>query len=125
MKIATTIFFILLLSLYSFQLCFAQGKKVTAEKLTKGDVKKALLSGEITSNCGMLDISDPSATSLNPDTVKIRAIYQRNGKAKINFMGRLKKNVRTDEKVVICVADLVRLESGEWMDPNSGALLKK
>ena len=125
MKITTTCFLIVLSCLYSVQLCLAQEQVVTAEKLTKEDVEKALLSGEITGNCSMRDFSGSSATSLNPDTVIIKGIYQKDGTAKIHFMGRVKRTIRADEIPVVCEADLERLESGEWMDPNNSSILKK
>ena len=125
MKIITTCFLIGLSCLYSVQLCFAEGQAVTAEKLTKDDVTNALLSGEITGNCSMRDFSGSSAISLNPGTVMVKGIYQKDGTAKIHFMGRVKSSIRADEIPVVCEADLDRLESGEWLDPNSGNILTK
>ena len=93
--------------------------------LAKDDVKKALLSGEITSNCKMRDVSGHSAISLNPATVIIKGIYQKDGTAKIHFMGKMKKSMRSDEMVMGCEADLIRLDTGEWMDPKNGHKLKK
>ena len=115
----------MLTCLYSGQLCFAQEQAVTAEKLTKDDVKKALLSGAITGNCSMKGFSGSSASSLNPGTVIIKGIYQENGSAKIHYMGRVKKSIRADEMPVVCEANLLRLDSGEWMDSTSGTVLKK
>ena len=125
MKIATICFLIVFCCLYSVQLCVAEGQAVTAEKLTKGDVERALLAGEITGNCSMRDFSCSSATSLNPDSVIIKGIFQKDGTAKIHFMGRVKSSIRADEIPVVCEADLERLESGEWMDPNTGNILTK
>jgi len=125
MKITTTCFLIVLSCLYSFQFCFAEGQPVTAEKLTKDDVTNALILGEITGNCSMRDFSGSSATSLNPDTIIIKGVYQTDGTAKIHFMGRVKSSIRADEIPVVCEADLERLENGEWMDPNSGIILTK
>jgi hypothetical protein len=124
MKITTTCFLIVLSCLYSAQLCFAQEKSVTAEKLTKGDVKKALHSGEIIGNCSMRGFSGSSVASLNPDTIIIKGIYQKDGEAKIHYMGRVQKSVRADEMPVVCEADLQRLDNGEWVDRN-GSILKK
>ena len=125
MKMAITCFLTAAVCLYSGPFCFAQGKTVTAEKLTQGDIKEALLSGAITSSCKMRGFSGSSATSLNPDTVIIKGIYQNDGKARIFFMGKFKKSIRADEMIMGCEANLVRLESGEWMDPDNGGILKK
>jgi hypothetical protein len=125
MKITTTCFLLLLMSLSSAQFSFAQEEIVTAVKLTKADVKKALLAGEIAGNCRMRDFSGPSAASLNPSTIIIKGIHQEGDTAKIHFMGRVKKSVRDNEMPVICEADLIRLDSGEWMDPDTGSILKK
>jgi hypothetical protein len=111
--------------LYSGQYCYAQDEIVTSDKLAKSDIESALLSGAITSNCGMRGFPDYGATSLNPDTVIIKGIYQNNGAATIHFMGRFKENIRADEMAVVCEANLLRLDSGEWMDPNNGSILKK
>jgi hypothetical protein len=125
MKMPTTCFLLVLSCLYSGQLCFAQEQSVTTEILTKGDVKKALLSGQITGNCRMGDFYGSGAASLNPGTIIIKGIYQKEGEAKIHYMGRVKKSVRDNEMPVICEADLVRLDTGEWMDPDTGSILKK
>jgi len=125
MKIITTCFLLGLSCLYSVQLCFAEGQPVTSEKLTRADVTNALFLGEITGNCSMRDFSGSSATSLNPDTIIIKGIYQQDGTAKIHFMGRVKSSIRADEIPVVCEADLERLATGEWMDPNSGNILTK
>ena len=111
--------------LFSGQLCFAKDKTVAADKLTRGDVKKALLAGEITSNCSMGDFTDADATLLNPGSIIIKGIHQDDYEATIHFMGKLKKNVRSDERAVVCEANLVRLDSGEWQDPETGNLLEK
>jgi hypothetical protein len=125
MKITTICFLLLVMCLSSAQFSFAQDQIVTAVKLTKDDVKKALLAGEITGNCRMRDFSGSSAASLNPGTIIIKGIYQKDGEAKIHFMGRVKKSVRANEMPVICEVDLVRLDSGEWMNPENGSILKK
>jgi len=124
MKI-TTCFLVVLICLYSGQSCFAQEEIVTAEKLTQGDIEEALLSGAITSNCGMRGFPEHGATSLNPDTVIIKGINQNNGEATIHFMGRFKESVMADERPVVCEAFLQRLDTGEWMDPNNESILKK
>jgi hypothetical protein len=103
----------------------AQEEIVTADKLTQGDIEEALLSGAITSNCGMRGFPDHGATSLNPDTVIIKGINQNDGEATIHFMGRFKESIRADEMPVVCEANLLRLDSGEWIDPNNGSILKK
>lgn len=126
MKFIATCSLIMSIFFYAGQFCFAQEGIVTAAKLTKGDVEKALLSGEITSKCQVRGLPDASgAASLNPETVIIKGIYQKDGTAKIHFMGRFKKSIRADAMPVVCEADLQRLDSGEWMDSSSGALLKK
>jgi hypothetical protein len=125
MKMAITCFLIIFVCLYSGRFCFAQEKTVTAEKLTPGDVKEALLSGAITSNCRMRGSSGSSAASLNPDTVIIKGIYQKDGKARIFFMGKVKKNIRANEMIMGCEANLVRLDNGQWMDPDNNGILKK
>ena len=125
MKIITTCFFILSMCLYWGQYCYAQDEIVTSDKLAKDDIESALLSGAITSNCGMRGFPEHGATSLNPDTVIIKGIFQNDGAAKIHFMGRFLKSIRADEMTVVCEADLVRLDTGEWMDPNNGSILKK
>lgn len=124
MKIPTTCFLIVLACLFSTHLCFAQGQAVTAAKLQRNDVKKALLTGEINGQCSMRGFSGSSAASLNPDTIIIKGIYQKDGEAKIHYMGRVQKSVRADEMPVVCEADLQRLNSGEWVDSN-GSILKK
>jgi hypothetical protein len=105
--------------------CFAQEEIVTAEKLTKSDVQKALRAGEISGDCRKRGFSGASAASLNTDTIIIKGIYQKDGTAKIHFFGRLKKGAHADEIAVICEADLIRLDSGEWMDPKNGNKLTK
>ena len=123
----TMIFGLLLLgSLFTAQLCFAQqGQTVTAYTLTKGDINKALHAGEIIGNCSMGDFAGPSVASLNPDTIIIRGISQKDGTATIHFMGRVKKSIRANEMPVRCEANLVRLQSGEWADAQTGSILKK
>jgi hypothetical protein len=125
MKIITTCFLILLICVYSGQLCFAQEEIVISNKLTQDDFVEALLTGAITSNCGMRGFPDHGATSLNPDTVIIKGINQNDHEATIHFMGRFKESIRTDEMPVVCEANLVRLESGEWIDSKNGSILKK
>ena len=124
MKVKAACFFVILMSFFSWQYCFAQDEIVTADKLTQDDVQNALLSGTIASNCGMSGFPEDGATSLNPDTVIIKGIYQDGNTANIHFFGRFKASIRTDERRVICESDLVHLESGEWVDQN-GSILKK
>jgi hypothetical protein len=114
-----------LICLYSSQICFAKEKTVTAEKLTKGDVKKALLAGEITGNCRIKDVSESGTAPSDPDSIIINGIHQEDNIAKIFFMWKIKKSARTDEMTRDCRAVLKRLDSGEWMDSNSGTILKK
>lgn len=124
MKKRTTFLLILLLVFLPGQLCFAGGKTVTADTLTRDDVIKALVSGEITSNCRLGGFPDVDATSLKPGII-IKTIDQDGYEATIYFMGKLKKNVRSDERAVVCEAELVRLNSGEWQDPDTGNKLEK
>ena len=107
------------------QLCFAGGKAVTADTLTREDVIRALLAGEITSNCRMGGVPDAGATSLNPGSIIIKGIFQDGYEATIHFMGRLKKSARSGGRPVVCEADLVRLNSGEWQDPDTGNILER
>ena len=125
MRTIAAFFLIALMLSYSGQYCFAQEEIVTADQLTQDDVEFALLSGAITSNCGMHGFPEHGATSLNPDTLIIKGIFQNDGTAKIHFMGRFLKSIRADEMPVVCEADLIRLKTGEWVDPNNGSILKK
>ena len=125
MRIITTVFWIVFMLCSSGQYCFAQEETVTAEQLTPGDVESALVSGVITSNCGMRGFPDDGATSLNPDTIVIKGIFQKEGEATIHFMGKFKKSIRDDEMPVVCEAHLTRLGSGEWVDFNNGRFLTK
>ena len=124
MKLKAACFFVVLMSLFSWQYCYAQGEIVTADKLTRDDVENALLSGTITSNCGMSGFPDDGATSLNPDTIIIKGIFQDGDTAKIHFMGKFKASIQADEKRVICESYLVHLDSGEWVDQNGNKLTK-
>jgi len=107
------------------QYCFALEETITAEHLTQGDIEPALTSGTITSNCSMRGFPDYDATSLNPDSIVIKGIFQKDGEATIHFMGKFKKSIRADELPVVCEAHLTRLDSGEWVDFNNGRLLTK
>jgi|GEM_PF-7072511 len=125
MKIIAAFFLIISICLYAGSNCFAQDETVTSDRLTIDDIDQALLSGAITSNCSLHGFPDQDAASLNPDTVIIKGIYQRDGEATIHFMGRFEKIIRADEAPVICEAHLQRLDSGEWLDPNNGYILEK
>ena len=65
------------------------------------------------------------ATSLNPDTVIIKGIFQNENTARIHFIGKFKKNIRQDEMAVVCEEYLIRLDNGEWVDPNNDNILRK
>ena len=125
MKKKIICFLAVIICLYSSQLCFAKEKTVTAEKLTKGDVKKGILAGEITGNCRVKDVLDSDTAPVDPDSIKIQGIHQEDGIAKIYFMWKYKKNIDTVERLMECRAVLKRLDSGEWKDPRSGNILKK
>jgi len=125
MRIIAALFLLAFMFCYSSQSCFAQGKTVTAEHLTPSDIEPALLSGTITSNCGMRGFPDKGATSLDPDSIVIKGIFQKDGEATIHFMGKFKKSIRADELPVVCKAHLTRLPSGEWVDFNNGKFLRK
>lgn len=125
MRILAAFFLIAFLFYFSGLSCFAQGETVIAEQLTQSDIEPALLSGAITSNCSMRGFPDHGATSLNPDSIVIKGIFQKNGEATIHFMGKFKKSIRDDELPVVCEAHLTRLESKEWVDYNNGRFLIK
>lgn len=125
MKRYTTYCLTVFSGLLAVQLCFAQGQPVTVGTLTKGDINKALHAGEITGNCTMRDFAGSSAASLNPNTIIIRGISQKDGKATIYFMGRVKRDVRADEMPVRCEANLQQLPNGEWVDAATGSVLKR
>jgi hypothetical protein len=125
MRIITALFLIAFMLCFSGQYCFAQEETVTAERLTPSDIEPALLSGTITSNCGMRGFPEHGATSLNPESIVIKGIFQKDGEATIHFMGKFKKSVRADELPVVCEAHLTRLSSGEWVDLNNGKFLRK
>lgn len=124
MKRKATCFLMVLIFLLFWQNCFAREEIVIADKLTIDDIENALLSGAIASNCGMSGFPEHGATSLNPDSVIIKGIFQDGDAAKIHFMGRFKASIRADERAAICESDLMHLDSGEWVDPN-GSILKK
>ena len=125
MKLISACLLTVFICLTAWMSCLAQEKIVTADRLTRDDVENALLSGVITSNCGRRGFPNHGATSLNPDSLLIKGIFQKEGKATIHFMGRFKENIRADGMAVVCEAELQRLDSGEWMDPNNGSILKK
>ena len=125
MRIIAALFLIGFMMSYPVQNGFAQEEIVTAEQLTQSDIEYALLSGTITSNCGKRGFPDHGATSLNPDTIIIKGIFQKDGEATIHFMGKFKERIRADEMPVLCEAHLTRLESGEWVDFNNGRFLTK
>ena len=72
----------------------------------------------------MSGFPDDGATSLNPDTVIIKGIFQDGSMATIHFMGRFKAGIHADERAAICEAELEHLDSGEWVDPNGSILTK-